>query len=197
MARTEDPGKTSVDSRSTATSGASCWLPHRRRSLTPRSRRIARPACRPSMFRGCKANFSSCWCRSRRRGACWRSERWAATAPSGWRARCPETGTLFRWNSSAPCGGGARESRNAGLLGRVDLRVGRRSTPSGVGESRAPRTFDLIFIDADKGNYPEYLRMGVEAIAPGNGDRGRQCGSRWKGHRTRKARIRTSKARAA
>jgi predicted O-methyltransferase YrrM len=53
----------------------------------------------------------------------------------------------------------ARENlRNAGLLDRVDLRVGRAADELEkiVASDTAP--FDLIFIDADKASYPEYLQ---------------------------------------
>ena len=62
----------------------------------------------------------------------------------------------------------ARENlRNAGLLERVDLRVGpaadelRKIAASNAGP------FDLIFIDADKASYPEYLEWSLKLSCPG------------------------------
>lgn len=61
-----------------------------------------------------------------------------------------------------------RNFSNAGILSeRIDLRVGpaadelRRMIASGT----AP--FDLIFMDADKSGYPEYLRLSLELSRPG------------------------------
>ena len=62
----------------------------------------------------------------------------------------------------------ARENlRNAGLLGRVELRVGAaldtlpKLHASGVGP------FDFIFIDADKENNPQYLEWALKLSRPG------------------------------
>lgn len=62
----------------------------------------------------------------------------------------------------------ARENlRNAGVLDRVDLRVGRAidSLPTLEGTTAAP--FDLIFIDADKESYAEYLEWALKLSRPG------------------------------
>lgn len=47
--------------------------------------------------------------------------------------------------------------RRAGLLGRVDVRVGPALESLPVLASERGGKFDLIFIDADKGNNPKYL----------------------------------------
>jgi predicted O-methyltransferase YrrM len=62
----------------------------------------------------------------------------------------------------------ARENlRNAGLLDRVDLRVGRAADElRSLAASGAP-PFDLIFIDADKSGYPEYLKLTLSLSHPG------------------------------
>ena len=54
-----------------------------------------------------------------------------------------------------------------GLLGRVDLRVGRAGDllRALVAEGGSP--FDLIFIDADKAGYPEYLGLSLQLARPG------------------------------
>jgi predicted O-methyltransferase YrrM len=46
---------------------------------------------------------------------------------------------------------------NAGVLDRVDLRVGRAIETLPKLENTGNSPFDLIFIDADKESYPEYL----------------------------------------
>lgn len=57
--------------------------------------------------------------------------------------------------------------RRAGMSDRVDLRVGRAtdSLPKLVGSDAAP--FDLIFIDADKESYAEYLDWALKLSRPG------------------------------
>jgi predicted O-methyltransferase YrrM len=55
----------------------------------------------------------------------------------------------------------------AGVFDRVDLRIGRASDllRELVNSSAAP--FDLIFIDADKASYPEYLQLSLKLSHPG------------------------------
>jgi predicted O-methyltransferase YrrM len=57
--------------------------------------------------------------------------------------------------------------QNAGLWDRVDLRVGRAAEllKALAGGKTAP--FDLIFIDADKASYPEYLGLSLKLSRPG------------------------------
>jgi predicted O-methyltransferase YrrM len=57
--------------------------------------------------------------------------------------------------------------KNAGLLRRVDLRVGPalRSLSQLASEGAGP--FDLVFIDADKGNNPRYLDWAIKLSRPG------------------------------
>ncbi|MGO9339761.1 MAG: O-methyltransferase [Terracidiphilus sp.] len=57
--------------------------------------------------------------------------------------------------------------QNAGVLDRVDLRVGPalESLSTLVTENAEP--FDLIFIDADKQGYPEYLQWSLKLARPG------------------------------
>lgn len=54
-----------------------------------------------------------------------------------------------------------------GMMDRVDLRVGRAADllRAMVAEHAAP--FDLIFIDADKSGYPEYLDLSLKLTRPG------------------------------
>jgi len=56
----------------------------------------------------------------------------------------------------------------AGLAGVVDLRLGRAldTLPQLAAEGRGP--FDLIFIDADKPSYPDYLTWGLKLSRRGS-----------------------------
>jgi predicted O-methyltransferase YrrM len=58
-------------------------------------------------------------------------------------------------------------SQNAGMSDRVDLRIGRAADllQALVAGNAAP--FDLIFIDADKASYPEYLDWSLKLSRPG------------------------------
>jgi predicted O-methyltransferase YrrM len=57
--------------------------------------------------------------------------------------------------------------RNAGLLDRVDLRVGRATAELQKIVSSGAPPFDLIFIDADKAGYPAYLEWSLKLSCPG------------------------------
>jgi predicted O-methyltransferase YrrM len=60
--------------------------------------------------------------------------------------------------------------QNAGLLDRIDLRIGPaiESLAALAGPaSGSIKPFDLIFIDADKESYPEYLRASLKLSRPG------------------------------
>ena len=56
---------------------------------------------------------------------------------------------------------------HAGLADKVEIRLGKalETLPELAAEGLAP--FDLIFIDADKGNYPGYLEWAVKLSRPG------------------------------
>ncbi len=56
----------------------------------------------------------------------------------------------------------------AGLADKVELRLGKalETLPELAAEGNAP--FDLIFIDADKGNYPGYLEWALRLSRPGS-----------------------------
>ncbi|HEY1159853.1 MAG TPA: O-methyltransferase [Terracidiphilus sp.] len=56
---------------------------------------------------------------------------------------------------------------NAGVLDRTDLRVGRAIDSLPTLENTAAAPFDLIFIDADKQSYPEYLEWALKLSRPG------------------------------
>jgi predicted O-methyltransferase YrrM len=57
--------------------------------------------------------------------------------------------------------------RNAGLLDRVDLRVGRATDELQKIVSSGAPPFELIFIDADKAGYPAYLEWSLKLSCPG------------------------------
>lgn len=57
--------------------------------------------------------------------------------------------------------------RRAGVADRVDLRVGRAIESLPVLENTDAAPFDLIFIDADKESYAEYLDWAVKLSRPG------------------------------
>lgn len=55
----------------------------------------------------------------------------------------------------------------AGLLDKVDLRVGRASESLADLDAGDAEPFDLIFIDADKSGYPGYLDWALKLSRPG------------------------------
>jgi predicted O-methyltransferase YrrM len=57
--------------------------------------------------------------------------------------------------------------RSAGVLNCVDIRVGRALDTLPVLHSSGAGPFDLIFIDADKENNPQYLEWAVKLSRPG------------------------------
>ncbi len=57
--------------------------------------------------------------------------------------------------------------RNAGLLKRVDLRVGHALDLLAALVAQGVGPFDFIFIDADKENNPQYLRWALKLARPG------------------------------
>jgi predicted O-methyltransferase YrrM len=60
-----------------------------------------------------------------------------------------------------------RNLRSAGLLKRVDVRVGRALDLLPALKREGAGAFDLIFIDADKENNPQYLKWALELARPG------------------------------
>ena len=55
----------------------------------------------------------------------------------------------------------------AGVLDRVDIRTGRASDLLEGLIAAGEEPFDLIFIDADKASYPEYLQLSLKLSHPG------------------------------
>ena len=56
---------------------------------------------------------------------------------------------------------------DAGLADRVDLRVGAASETLAALVKERVAPFDVIFIDADKSSYPEYLQWSLKLSRPG------------------------------
>ena len=81
----------------------------------------------------------------------------------------PEGGALISLELEERHAEVARENiRRAGLDGRVEVRVGdARDLLSSIVEGDE-EPFDLIFIDADKGGYPEYLKWALKLSHPGS-----------------------------
>jgi len=86
-----------------------------------------------------------------------------------WMARAlPENGRIVTLEFDAHHAEVAQANlQSAGVADRVNLRVGRAidSLPKLAGTADAP--FDLIFIDADKESYAEYLDWAVKLSRPG------------------------------
>jgi len=57
--------------------------------------------------------------------------------------------------------------QNAGLSERVEVRVGPANESLSTLVTVTSEQFDLIFIDADKQGYPEYLRWALKLSHPG------------------------------
>jgi predicted O-methyltransferase YrrM len=80
-----------------------------------------------------------------------------------WLARAlPPDGRLVTIEADPKHAAVARLSfERAGLSGVVDLRIGRALDVLPQLEEEGARPFDFVFIDADKGNYPEYLKWAI------------------------------------
>jgi predicted O-methyltransferase YrrM len=87
-----------------------------------------------------------------------------------WMARAlPADGRLITLENDPKHAEVARANiARAGLAGVVELRLGEAldTLPELARESRGP--FDLIFIDADKPSYPDYLTWAIELSRPGS-----------------------------
>ena len=81
----------------------------------------------------------------------------------------PQAGSLVSLELDERYAGVARENvREAGFEHTVEVRVGdaKASLARMVEEGEGP--FDLVFIDADKGSYPEYLEWALRLARPGS-----------------------------
>ncbi len=103
------------------------------------------------------------------RGAYWRSGRSAVTAPSTSPAPCPRTETLISLELEERHAEVARANiERAGLADRVEVRVGDARELLAAMAENGEEPFDLIFIDADKEGYPEYLDWSLRLSRPGS-----------------------------
>jgi O-methyltransferase len=63
---------------------------------------------------------------------------------------------------------GAEYWKRAGVQDRIELRIGAATdTLAELLAERGPGSFDLVFIDADKSNYPRYYQDSLELVRPG------------------------------
>lgn len=87
-----------------------------------------------------------------------------------WMARAlPEEGRIISLEADPKHAEVARENfARAGVAGKVDLRLGKAldTLPQVAADARAP--FDLVFIDADKSNMPEYFGWSLKLTHPGS-----------------------------
>ena len=80
----------------------------------------------------------------------------------------PEDGTLISRDRRAPRGGRSQNVERAGLSSKVEIRVGdARELLARITEN-AEGPFDVVFIDADKEGYPEYLGWALKLARPGS-----------------------------
>jgi len=86
-----------------------------------------------------------------------------------WMARAlPEDGRLVTLEANPHHAEVAQANlRRAGLDGRVELRLGRGVESMRAMHEAGAAPFDLIFIDADKSGYPEYLEWSLKLSRPG------------------------------
>ena len=86
-----------------------------------------------------------------------------------WLARAlPEGGRIVTLEFDPHHAAVARANlENAGVLDRVELMVGRAVDSLAALEGGGASPFDLIFIDADKESYPEYLGWALKLSRPG------------------------------
>ncbi len=81
----------------------------------------------------------------------------------------PEDGLLISLELEERYAEVARENiSEAGLGGRVEVRVGDARKLLADMVEDGVRPFDLTFIDADKGSYPEYLEWALQLSQPGS-----------------------------
>ena len=85
-------------------------------------------------------------------------------------AALPDDGTLLCCDISAEYTAVAqRYWHQAGLSERIELRLGPAlQTLQGLPQQGLSETFDLIFVDADKANYPAYLEQALVLLRQGD-----------------------------
>lgn len=87
-----------------------------------------------------------------------------------WLARAlPEDGRLISLESEPRHAAVARANlARAGLAARVEIRVGRALESLATLATEGDASFDMVFIDADKDTYPEYLDWALRLTHPGS-----------------------------
>ncbi|MGH3625094.1 MAG: O-methyltransferase [Sciscionella sp.] len=85
----------------------------------------------------------------------------ARALPAGGRlVTCDITG---RWAAL-----GRPSWERAGVADRIELRIGDAAdTLAGLLAEQGPESVDLVFVDADKANYPQYYALSLELVRPG------------------------------
>ncbi len=86
-----------------------------------------------------------------------------------WMARAlPEGGRLVTLELNPKHAEVARANwQNAALAGRIELRIGKAADSLQALAASGAEPFDLIFIDADKPAYPDYLAWSLRLVRPG------------------------------
>lgn len=86
-----------------------------------------------------------------------------------WMARAlPEGGRLVTLELNPKHAEVARANwQNAALAGRIELRIGKAADSLQALAASGTEPFDLIFIDADKPAYPDYLAWSLRLVRPG------------------------------
>jgi predicted O-methyltransferase YrrM len=86
-----------------------------------------------------------------------------------WLARAlPQKGSVVSLELEPRHAAIARKNlENAGLADRVEIRLGRAADSLQALVTGAAAPFDLIFIDADKASYPDYLDWSLKLAHPG------------------------------
>jgi len=106
-----------------------------------------------------------CSPRSARRRKFWRSAHWADSV-SGWHVLWPASGRLITLEISPKHAEAVRTFCQSRCPDRGEVRVGKALDLLPKLESEAP--FDLVFIDADKVSYPDYLTWAIRLSRPGS-----------------------------
>lgn len=96
----------------------------------------------------------------------WKSAPSPVTAPCPWPAHSPRTAA---WSPATSTRNGSSSRNPTGpgpaVADRIEPRIGDAGTT--LDELAAEDPFDLVFIDADKANYPKYYEKSADLLRPG------------------------------
>ena len=135
----------------------------------PRSLRARQPDCPRSTSRRTRASSSSFWLRRLRRVIFWKSARSAAIRRSRLARALPADGKLLSLEADPKHAEVARANiAAAGLLGIVEIRLGKALDTLPKIEAEKLPPFDFIFIDADKANLPDYFAFALKLAHRGS-----------------------------